>query len=63
MSNKHSFKISDLKALHPIFESFAGRSLLISEFIELLDLINSFKADEPETKEEPTPNTEPVPEK
>ena len=48
MSNKHTFKISDLKALHPVFESFAGRSLLISEFIELLDLLNSFKANESE---------------
>ena len=48
MSNKLSFKLSDLKALLAVFENIAGRSLSMGEFIGLLDLMNSFKADEPE---------------
>ena len=46
MSNKLSFKLSDLKALLAVFESIAGRSLSTGEFIELLDLMNSFESKE-----------------
>ena len=56
MSNKQAFKLSDLKALLAVFENIAGRSLLIGEFIELLEIINSFKDKESESeknKEQP----------
>ena len=53
MSNKHKFKVSDLKAILPVFENIAGRSLSIGEFIKLLELIDSFKESKPE-QEEPT---------
>ena len=52
MSNKHKFKVSDLKAILPVFENIAGRSLSIGEFIKLLELIDSFKENESEEKEE-----------
>ena len=53
MSNKHKFKVSDLKAILPVFENIAGRSLSIGEFIKLLELIDSFKENESEEKGEP----------
>ena len=46
MSNKLSFKLSDLKALLAVFENIAGRSLSTGEFIGLLDLMNSFESKE-----------------
>ena len=46
--------MSDLKAILPVFENIAGRSLSIGEFIKLLELIDSFK--ENESEEEDTPD-------
>ena len=37
MSNKLSFKLSDLKALLAVFESIAGRSLSMGEFRSLIN--------------------------
>ena len=51
MSNKHKFRLADLKAILPVFENIAGRSLSIGEFLKLLEVIDSFKESEPEHQE------------